>query len=186
MSVCAYSTWVVHSQWHGAATGRDPFGHSALPEVLQMAPTSRDAPRRPVAQPRHQHHTVGGLRQAGVPGSFPLGTWQSSHLEVAVTGEQETQERVYGVWGPAAYSWSGEERQRAAGFPIDPSGRQRVLGFPAGPAEPINLDWLRTLARPIRRHKRRDGGRGTSWFFLVGGYARVRESGAVDHRAGTE
>jgi hypothetical protein len=102
-----------------------------------------------------------------------------------VTGEQEAQERVYGVWGPAGYAWSGEERQRAAGFPIDPSGRQRVLGFPADPVEPINLDWLRSLAHPVRRYKRRDGGPGTSWFLLVGGYARVRESGAVDHRAGT-
>ena len=40
---------------------------------------------------------------------------------------QETQDRVLGVWGPAAYAWSGEERPRAAGFPIDLSGR-RVHG----------------------------------------------------------
>src|SRR5215475_11112690 len=39
-------------------------------------------------------------------------------------------DRVPGVWGTAAYRWDGEEWPRAAGFPIDPSGRQRVPGFP--------------------------------------------------------
>lgn len=43
------------------------------------------------------------------------------------------QDRVVGVWGAQAYAWSGEERPRAAGFQIDPSGHRRVLGFPAGP-----------------------------------------------------
>jgi hypothetical protein len=50
--------------------------------------------------------------------------------------------RALGVWGSRAYAWSGEERPRAAGFPIDGSGRQRVLGFPAGlraPSEPGRL-----------------------------------------------
>jgi hypothetical protein len=42
------------------------------------------------------------------------------------------QGRVIGVWGARAYAWSGEERPRAAGFPIDVSGRTRALGFPAG------------------------------------------------------
>ena len=42
------------------------------------------------------------------------------------------QSRVIGVWGARAYAWSGEERPRAAGFPIDVSGRTRALGFPAG------------------------------------------------------
>ena len=42
------------------------------------------------------------------------------------------QGRVIGVWGSRAYAWSGEERPRAAGFPIDVSGCTRVLGFPAG------------------------------------------------------
>jgi hypothetical protein len=44
------------------------------------------------------------------------------------------QGRVIGVWGARAYAWSGEEPTRAAGFPIDVSGRTRVLGFPAGPS----------------------------------------------------
>jgi len=77
-----------------------------------------------------------------------------------VSSEKEARNRVFGVWGPAAYAWSGEERQRAAGFPIDPSGRQRVLGFPADSSGPVNLDWLRLLTRPVRRYKRR--GRGPS------------------------
>jgi hypothetical protein len=46
------------------------------------------------------------------------------------------QSRVIGVWGSRAYAWSGEERPRAAGFPIDVSGCTRVLGFPAGPSAP--------------------------------------------------
>jgi hypothetical protein len=45
-------------------------------------------------------------------------------------GRQKTQDRLVGVWGSAASAWSGEERPRVAGFPIDVSGRQRVLGFP--------------------------------------------------------
>jgi len=44
------------------------------------------------------------------------------------------QSRVIGIWGSRAYAWSGEERPRAAGFPIDVSGCTRVLGFPAGPS----------------------------------------------------
>jgi hypothetical protein len=42
-------------------------------------------------------------------------------------------ERALGVWGTDAYAWSGEERPRAGGFPVDLTGRQHVLGFPAGP-----------------------------------------------------
>jgi Domain of unknown function (DUF1707) len=65
-------------------------------------------------------------------GSFCLAVGGVSHPEAgSVASKQEAQDRVVGVWGPAAYAWSGEERQRAAGFPIDLSGRQRVLGFPA-------------------------------------------------------
>jgi hypothetical protein len=70
--------------------------------------------------------------------------------------EQEKRDRVFSVWGPRAYAWSGEERQRAAGFPIDPSGRQRVLGFPAGlPADPfwpVKRDWHPLLAHPNLAH----------------------------------
>ena len=44
------------------------------------------------------------------------------------------QGRVIGVWGARTYAWSGEERPRAAGFPIDVSGRTRALGFPSGPS----------------------------------------------------
>jgi hypothetical protein len=44
--------------------------------------------------------------------------------------------RALGVWGASAYyGWSGEERSRVAGFPVDLTGRQRVLGFPADPRE---------------------------------------------------
>ena len=68
---------------------------------------------------------------------------------------ERARDRVLGVWGPRAYAWSGEERQRAAGFPIDPSGRQRVLGFPADSFWSINRDWRRQLAHPIRWYKRR-------------------------------
>jgi|SRR5580692_1750520 hypothetical protein len=42
--------------------------------------------------------------------------------------------RVIGVWGARAYASTGEETTRAAGFPIDVSGRTRVLGFPAWPS----------------------------------------------------
>jgi hypothetical protein len=75
-----------------------------------------------------------------------------------VTSAQETRDRVIGVWGPRAYAWSGEERQRAAGFPIDPSGRQRVLGFPADSLAPVSRDWLGKLAHPVRCYKRRGHG----------------------------
>ena len=67
---------------------------------------------------------------------------------------QEVHDRVLGIWGPAAYGWNAEERPRAAGFPIDPSGRQRVLGFPPDPFGPADFDWLRRLAHAIRRHQR--------------------------------
>jgi len=51
-----------------------------------------------------------------------------------VASDPGGQGRVIGVWGSRAYAWSGEERPRAAGFPIDVSGCTRVLGFPAGPS----------------------------------------------------
>jgi hypothetical protein len=50
---------------------------------------------------------------------------------VPVGSEAAAQGRAVGVWGARAHAWSGEERQRAAGFPIDVSGR-RALGFSAG------------------------------------------------------
>lgn len=56
-----------------------------------------------------------------------------------MASRHEVRDRVFGVWGPAAYGWSGEERPRAAGFPIDPSGRQRVLGFPPDPFGPADF-----------------------------------------------
>lgn len=54
-----------------------------------------------------------------------------------MASELDGQKRVLGVWGPTAYGWSGEERPRVLGFPIDPSGRQRVLGFPADSPKPL-------------------------------------------------
>jgi len=66
-------------------------------------------------------------------------------------------DRALGVWGTRAYAWSGEERPRAAGFPIDPSGRQRVLGFPADPAGAGHHDWFprhdRFWLGPVWRRK---------------------------------
>jgi hypothetical protein len=65
-------------------------------------------------------------------GSFGLAIWGVSRPDTGhLASTHEAQERVVGVWGAAAYGWSGEERPRVAGFPIDVSGRQRVLGFPA-------------------------------------------------------
>jgi hypothetical protein len=64
-----------------------------------------------------------------------------------MTSQSGTHDRVLGVWGARAYQWSGEERPRAAGFPIDPSGRQRVLGFPADPPG-AGHGWFRRHARP--------------------------------------
>jgi hypothetical protein len=71
----------------------------------------------------------------------------------AVTSQEEA--RILGVWGSKVYAWSGEERPRAAGFPVDVTGRQRVLGFPADPSGPIDCGWLHSLSHPIRRHRRR-------------------------------
>jgi hypothetical protein len=58
------------------------------------------------------------------------------------------QDRALGVWGTRAYAWSGEERPRAAGFQIDPSGHQRVLGFPADPPGVGHHGWFHKHARP--------------------------------------
>jgi len=65
-----------------------------------------------------------------------------------MTSQSGTQDRALGVWGTRAYAWSGEERPRAAGFSIDPSGRQRVLGFPADPPGAGYHGWFRKHARP--------------------------------------
>ena len=77
-----------------------------------------------------------------------------------MTSQSGTQDRVLGVWGARAYAWSGEERPRAAGFQVDPSGRQRVLGFPAGPPGTGHRGWFRRHARaapgelePARRRR---------------------------------
>ena len=71
-----------------------------------------------------------------------------------MTSEPGGQGRVLGVWGARAYAWSGEERPRAAGFPIDVSGRQRVLGFPAdrpAASEPAAVPGRRELRSEGRR-----------------------------------
>jgi hypothetical protein len=65
-----------------------------------------------------------------------------------MTSEHGMQDRVRGVWGASAYAWSGEERPRVAGFPVDMSGRQRVLGFPADPLGPGHHGWFRRRGRP--------------------------------------
>jgi hypothetical protein len=65
-----------------------------------------------------------------------------------MASQSGTHDRVLGVWGARAYQWSGEERPRAAGFRIDPSGRQRVLGFPADPPDAGQHGWFHKRARP--------------------------------------
>ena len=77
-----------------------------------------------------------------------------------MTSAQSVPDRALGVWGARAYAWSGEERPRAAGFQIDPSGRQRVLGFPADPPGTGHHGWFRRHARrepdelePTRRRR---------------------------------
>jgi len=65
-----------------------------------------------------------------------------------MASEPGAQGRVLGVWGARAYTWSGEEQPRAAGFPMDASGRWRALGFPGEPA-----------ALPRRRERRSEKGR---------------------------
>jgi hypothetical protein len=60
-----------------------------------------------------------------------------------MTSEHSVQDRVLGVWGTRAYAWSGEERPRAAGFPLDLSGRQRALGFPADSFSAGHHRWFR-------------------------------------------
>ena len=64
-----------------------------------------------------------------------------------MSSQHDIHDRVLGVWGAGAYAWSGEERPRAAGFQIDPSGRQRVLGFPADPPGAGDHGWFRKHAR---------------------------------------
>jgi Domain of unknown function (DUF1707) len=105
-----------------------------IPAVLieaQPVRRSARAPARPqvtkVVRSRAGVIIAAGRRA----GSFCLAVGGVSHPEAwSVAGKQKAQDRVVGVWGPAAHAWSGEERPRAAGFPIDLSGRQRVLGFP--------------------------------------------------------
>jgi hypothetical protein len=74
-----------------------------------------------------------------------------------MTSVPRVPDRAVGVWGARAYAWSGEERPRAGGFQIDPSGRQRVLGFPADPAGAGHHDWFprhdRSWLGPFRRRK---------------------------------
>jgi hypothetical protein len=65
-----------------------------------------------------------------------------------VIGRQGPPHRAYGVWGARAYAWSGEERPRAAGFPIDGPGKQRVLGFPGGLYAASEPDRLRHRRAP--------------------------------------
>jgi hypothetical protein len=75
-----------------------------------------------------------------------------------MTSQHGGQDRVLGVWGASAYAWSGEERPRAAGFPIDVSGRQRTLGFPADSFGAGHHGWFRKHAHsdqePARRRAR--------------------------------
>ncbi len=55
-------------------------------------------------------------------------------------------DRAMGVWGPRAYTWTGEAPPRVLGYPYEPSGRQRTPGSPPGPRPPRRYQWLRALA----------------------------------------
>jgi hypothetical protein len=84
-----------------------------------------------------------------VPHGFFLARGGVRRSEVGlVTSEHGVQDRVLGVWGAHAYAWSGEERPRVFGFPVDTSGRQRVLGFPADPLGSGHHRWFRRRERP--------------------------------------
>ena len=99
----------------GAQPGRKPARGTAR---LQMTKVVRSRACVIVAAGRRAGSFCLALAGASDPQAWP------------VVGQQPTQDRLAGVWGPAAYAWSGEERPRVAGFPVDLSGRQRVLGFP--------------------------------------------------------
>jgi hypothetical protein len=116
-------------------TYADLAAHTAdIPAVLFRAQPVRRIARGP-ARPQMTkvvRSRAGVIIAAGRrAGSFCLAVGGVSHQQAwSVAGEHKTRERLAGVWGPAAHAWSGEERSRVAGFPIDFSGRQRVLGFP--------------------------------------------------------
>jgi hypothetical protein len=116
-------------------TYADLAAHTAdIPAVLFGAQPER----KPAREPARLHMAKVVRSRAGViiaagrrAGSFCLALGGTSHPQAwPIAGQQKTQDRLVGVWGPAACAWSSEERPRVAGFPIDLSGRQRVLGFP--------------------------------------------------------
>jgi hypothetical protein len=105
-------------------------GTSDIPAGLIGAQPERKPARAPMTKVVKSRACViiAAGRRAG---SFCLAVGGVSHPQAwSVASKQEAQGRVVGVWGPTAHAWSGEERPRVAGFPIDLSGRQRVLGFP--------------------------------------------------------
>lgn len=116
-------------------TYADLAAHTAdIPAALLGAQPVRKIARRPA---RPQMAKVVRSRACVIiaagrrAGSFCLAVGGVSDPPAwSVAGQPKTQDRLAGVWGPAAHAWSGEERPRVAGFPIDLPGRQRVLGFP--------------------------------------------------------
>jgi hypothetical protein len=84
--------------------------------------------------------------------------------------------RALGVWGAEACSaWSGEEWSRAAGFPVDLTGRRRVLGFPADPpSKNVNV----TPGRHTGAHRRPEPGDWHHARIVVAVVAILRRSGA--------
>jgi hypothetical protein len=92
-----------------------------------------------------------------------------------MTSELGGQGRVLGVWGTRAYAWSGEERPRAAGFPIDMSGRQRVLGFPGAPSAASEPDTV------LHRGALRSEGRRTRLVVAVVAILGWRGAGRPPH-----
>ena len=57
-------------------------------------------------------------------------------------------DRAMGVWGPRAYTWTGEAPPRVLGYPYEPPGHQRVPGSPPDPLPQRRYQWLRALAHP--------------------------------------
>ena len=97
-----------------------------------------------------------------------------------MTSKQGVPDRVLGVWGGKAYAWSGEERPRVAGFPVDVSGHQRVLGFPADPLGAASPGWFRRHAHPGLRHRRPEGRRAR----IVVAVVAILDSGEGKQRRG--
>jgi len=122
-----YADLAAHTADIPAALPGRPSGPQRSQPVRKIARRSAHPQMTKVVRSRACVIIAAGRRA----GTFCLAVGRVSDPQAcSVAGEQKTQDRLAGVWGPAARAWSGEEPSRVAGFPIDLSGRQRVLGFP--------------------------------------------------------